>query len=90
MREWRPVFAGRRGWRYLDPRYCFLEKSQQLRAVADGCELLVVVARGAAGLRENAARVSAIAMVQLSAGESDVLRALETNTLPLGIRALSA
>ncbi len=88
--EWRPVFAGRSGWRYLDPQYCCLETSQQLHAVADGCELLIVVARGAVELREIAARVSAITVIQLSAGESEVLHALEANTLLLGIRASAA
>ena len=44
--EWRPVFAERPGWRHLDPQCCCLGASQQLHAVADGSELLVVVARG--------------------------------------------
>ena len=88
--EWRPVFAGRRAWRYLDPQYCVLEPSQQLHAVADGCELLVVVARGAAELRELTTRVGAIAVIHFSAGESAALQALEADTLLLGIRALAA
>jgi quercetin dioxygenase-like cupin family protein len=90
MPEWRPVFAERPAWRYLDPQYCVLKTSQQLNAVADGCELLVVVVRGAIELPESAASVSAIAVVQLSAGESEVLHALEANTLLLGIRASAA
>jgi quercetin dioxygenase-like cupin family protein len=85
--EWRPAFAKRPGWRYLDPRYCFLEMSQQIHVVADGCELLVVVVRGAVELGELKSRVSAIAVIQLSVGESEVLHALEANTLLLGIRA---
>jgi hypothetical protein len=48
---------------------------------------MVVVARGAVELRKTAARVSALAVVQLSVDESEALYALEANTLLLGIRA---
>lgn len=84
---WRPVFAERPGWQYLDPQYCLLEQSQQIHAVADGCELLVAIVRGAVKVGESATRVNAIAIVQIRAGESEVLHALETGTLLLGIRA---
>lgn len=85
--QWRSVFPDRPGWQYLDPQYCLLETSQQIRAVADGCELLVAVVRGAIRLGESVARVSAIAVIQFSTGESEVLHALESGTLLLGIRA---
>jgi mannose-6-phosphate isomerase-like protein (cupin superfamily) len=88
--QWRPVFAERFGWQYLDPQCCCLEPSQQIRAFADRCELLVVVVRGAVELRDIAARVSALTVIQLNTGESEVLQALEPNTLLLGIRAPAA
>lgn len=90
MPEWGPVFTERRRWLYLDPQYCRLEMSQQLHVIASERELLIVVARGAVELCESAARVSAITMIQLGMGESEILRALEADTLLLGIWTLAA
>lgn len=88
--EWRMVLENRPAWRYLDPRYCFLKTSQQLHAVADGFELIVIVARGAIELSETAEGFGAIALIQLRPGESAVLRSLEANTLLLGVRAYTS
>lgn len=85
--EWRRVFADRCNWQYLDPQYCFLDTSQHLHAVADGCELLVAVVRGGIKLSGIDTHFSSITIIQLKPGESEVIRALETNTLLLGIRA---
>jgi len=84
--EWRSVFEERPGWQYLDPRCCWLETSQRVHAVADGCELLIVVVRGAIELRGTAARVGAVAIIQLIGGESEELCALERDTLLFCIR----
>jgi quercetin dioxygenase-like cupin family protein len=86
--EWMPVFPRRVGWQYLDPHYCVLDAAQELRAHADGYELLVVVARGAIELREVVVRVGAVGAVQLRSGECVVMRALEGQTLLLGIRSV--
>jgi mannose-6-phosphate isomerase-like protein (cupin superfamily) len=85
--EWNPVFAERLGWRYLDPQFCFPGSSQQVRAAANGYELLIIVARGAVELQNAAVRVEAVTVVQLKEGESEVLNSLEGNTVLLSIRA---
>ncbi len=87
--EWGQVFAGQRNWQYLDPQYCCLELSQQLHVAADEREFLVVVARGAVELCKSAACAGAITVIQLGAGESEILRAVEADTLLLGIQSLA-
>ncbi|MGH9786928.1 MAG: cupin domain-containing protein [Terriglobia bacterium] len=85
--EWVPVFQGLES-RYFQPHYSVLDTSQQLLAEADGYELVVIVARGAVGLPKLSMHVSAFAALQVCPGEAVELRALESPTLLLGIRAL--
>lgn len=85
--EWNPVFAERPGWRHLNPQFCLLESSEQLHAVANGHELFVVVARGAVELCRNATRVRPLTVVQLNPGESQLLNAVEDDTLLINIQA---
>ena len=85
--EWLPVFQGQPS-QYLHPHYCILSTSQQLRAEADGYELVVIVARGAVELPELSKRVSAFAALQICPGEAAEFRAVESPTLLLGIRAM--
>lgn len=85
--EWRPVFAERPDWQYLDPQYCCLEKEQQILAVADGYELFILVVRGSVNLQDRAKSLGAITMLQLDVGESEILHAVEANTFLLGVRA---
>lgn len=89
LAEWLPVFREHPS-RYLHPHYCILDTSQQLRAEADGYELAVIIARGAIELPDLSKRVGAIAALQLCSGEATELRAIESPTLLLGIRALGA
>jgi len=84
--DWLPVFQGLTS-RYLHPHYSVLDTSQKLRAEADGYELTVIIARGAIELPELSKHVGAIAALQFSPGEAAELRALESPTLLLGIRA---
>jgi hypothetical protein len=84
--DWLPVFQGLTS-RYIHPHYSVLDTSQKLRAEADGYELTVVIARGAIELPELSKHVGAIAALQLSPGEATELRAIESPTLLLGVRA---
>lgn len=88
--EWKPVFTGRTGRKHLDPRFCYLEASQQLHVFAHESEMQIVVVRGAIELGGAGTRVEAITALHLSQGESEVLNSLEDNTLLLNIQASAA
>lgn len=86
--EWAPVFTGREHWWYLDPHHATLASSQRILAVARAFELVVVVVRGAVELiTPSSRRIGAVALLRIDPGTSVGLRALESPTLLLGIRA---
>ena len=88
--QWLPIFINRIGWKYFNPHYCSLKKSQQIQVAAEDYELFVVVVRGSLQFNKQAENVGAIAMVHLKVGESEVCHALEEDTLLLGVRVYSA
>ena len=83
---WHPAFPRRPDWQHLDPYYCGLSASQEVRAEADSCELVVVVVRGAVELPALGKHIGAVAALQLGPGEATPLRALAAATLLLAIR----
>jgi hypothetical protein len=78
-----------RVWRHLDAQYVVLSAAQEMRAEANGADLVVVVAHGAIGLRELGKRVGAIAALHFVRGEAAVLHGLESSTLLLAITAVA-
>jgi quercetin dioxygenase-like cupin family protein len=85
--EWVPVFPSRREARYLDAYHAMLGPSACVVAEARDFELVVVVASGAVELTGAARRLDAIGALRLSRGSSTELRALQSPTLLLGVRA---
>jgi hypothetical protein len=85
--EWVPVFEEISS-RYIRPHYSVLSAFQELRAEAVEYELVVVVVQGAIELPQPSKRVAAFAALQICPGEATELRALESPTLLLGIRAI--
>jgi hypothetical protein len=71
----------------MEPHYSVLHSSQQLRATADGYELIVIIARGAIKLPELANPITAFSAVQITPGETIDLCAVESPTLLVGVRA---
>ena len=89
--QWVPVFPSRREAKYLDAFHAMLGPSGCVTAEARGCELVVIVASGAVELAGAAhRRLDAIGALRLSPGSSIELRALQSPTLLLGVRARAA
>ncbi len=84
--DWLPVFQALSS-RYLHPHYAILDTSGKFRAEADVYELIVIVARGAIEVPEISKHISSFAALQVCPGEAIELRALESPTLLVSIRA---
>ena len=89
---WVPAFPRRGEFRFLDAHHCSLASAQELPVAAGGGELLVVVARGAVEISSDGRDrvVRPVAMLRLQGADALELRALETPTLLLAVRALAA
>jgi quercetin dioxygenase-like cupin family protein len=89
---WVPAFSRRDAFRFLDAHRCLLASGQELPVAAGGGELLVVVARGAVAVSgtDHDRVLRPVAMLRLQGADAIDLRALETPTLLLAVRALAA
>jgi quercetin dioxygenase-like cupin family protein len=89
---WAPAFPRRGAFRFLDAHYCSLAAEQELPVVAAGGELVVVVARGAVRVvgAGHDRTVRPVALLRLDGPDAIDVRALETPTLLLAVRALAA
>ena len=85
--KWHPAFSQRIGWKYIDPQYSHLRKLQKIDVLAENNEIFIVVVKGKVRLREQQRDIDAISMIHFNIGESEIIHALEQETMLIRILA---